>query len=126
VNVVRTPERKMLTNSAKGVRPMPGRNDQDLIISASKHEAVFWTHDGPAAGLAKHQGLVVIDVVDSCAILVDRAVRDWAEINTRGAGLHCFAWRPDDLGTTIEATAARRPASPAVAAEFARRLGVQT
>ncbi len=105
---VRLKERRELLNLVGKVRPMPGRNDVDLVALARRLDAPLLTHDSGVASLASKARLLTLDVVDLAAWLVHRACLDWDRANQLLAGLDGFAWQPEDWLRSARATWAGR------------------
>ncbi len=103
-----TTERRAFQNTIRRLRPKPGKKDIDLVIVAERLGAVLFTHDGPAAAAARIAEVDTVDVIDLCAFVEHRALHPWTFLEELLGQLHGFAWRPDDLMSSIRATAENR------------------
>ncbi len=110
---VRPQQVNEVRNKLKPGMKAPGKRDMALIALARDERVPFFTHDGPAAALAKVIKVTTVDFLDLAAFVVSKGWLTWPDVEARYAALQGFAWRPDDLAPTgVEATMASRPHWP--------------
>jgi len=94
--------------------PRPGRVDAAAVALTAKRGGVFFTHDRPAALLARRNRVPVCDVVDLALLAVEENAWTWSDAEEALARLDpgrrdAFAARPADWAGSVEATATARP-----------------
>lgn len=107
---VRPQQVNEVRNKLKPGMKAPGKRDMALVALARDEQVPLFTHDGPAAALARVFKVTTVDFLDLAAFVVSKGWLTWPDVEARYAALQGFAWRPDDLATTgVEATMASRP-----------------